>query len=90
MSWGSPVECEVRRRIQVALWAYAYEVHDESLVPDAVYDRVSREVDVTVTTGRADLDAFFRESFDPSTGSWVHGHPDKDGTLAALYGRLTG
>ena len=83
------MEREVRRRIQVALWAYAYEVHDVSLVPDAVYDKVCREVDLSVDTPRPDLDAWFRTSFDPSTGSWVHTHPDKDGTLAALYRRLT-
>ncbi len=89
-SWGTPVERERRRRIQVAVWAYAYEVHDESLVPDAVYDRVCREVDVSVDTGRPDLDAWFRSEFDPSTGFWVHSHPDRDGALAALYRRLTG
>ena len=30
---------EIRRRTQVAVWAYAYEIKDDPMVPDAIYDQ---------------------------------------------------
>ncbi len=36
-AWGTPAEVERRRRILLALWAYAYECGDP-LVEDAEYD----------------------------------------------------
>lgn len=67
---------EKRRRIQVALWAYAYEVCYENLVPDAKFDEVCRKINLSVATDRPDLDQWFRENFDPSTGLWVRKHPE--------------
>ena len=40
----SEVERERRRRINVALWAYAYEERDDPIVDDATFDRVSYEI----------------------------------------------
>lgn len=84
--WGTDVERERHRRIRLTLWAYAYEVEADSIVTDEEYDRVSLQVDVDIDTGRPDLDAFFREHFDPSTGMWIHKHPELD-KVAAMYRR---
>lgn len=67
---------EIRRRIRVAVWAYAYEALHESLVPDHVFDAECRKVDLSVSTsyeGRDNsaIDAWFRKEFDPSTGCWI-------------------
>jgi hypothetical protein len=69
-------EIETRRRIKLAIWAYAYEIENVSLVPDCVYDVECRLVDLSVATARGDLDAWFCSSFDPSTGMWIHHHPE--------------
>lgn len=84
-----PDELEKRRRIQVALWAYAYEVEDDSLVPDHVYDMKCREIDLSKSTGDAEMDKWFRENFDPSTGVWVHKHPGIK-RLAEIYRNIRG
>ena len=78
---------ERRRRINVALWAYAYEVHDNPLVDDAKFDEVCEEIDLSVSTGNKKMDTWFRRNFDLCTGSWIHKHPDLKG-LEILYRRL--
>ena len=88
MSWGSPVEKEKKRRIQIALWAYAYEIADSPLVDDATYDRVSLEIDPSIETGHKKLDKFFKEGFSPSTGQWIYNHPELH-KVVALYRRVT-
>lgn len=75
-SWGTPHEMEIMRRIQVAAWAYAYEVEDDPLVSDAKYDEVARLIKPQMITGRPALDKFFREEFAPHTGAWVRRHPE--------------
>lgn len=67
---------EKMRRTHLAMWAYAYEVENVSLVPDAVFDEEARRIDLSVDTDRPDLDAWFRNNFDPDTGVWVHQHPE--------------
>ncbi len=67
------------RRINVAAWAYAYEVENKPIVSDAVFDREAALIQPELSTGRDDLDAFFRTEFAAYTGAWVHRHPDKDG-----------
>lgn len=79
---------ERQRRVNIALWAYAYEVEFSPLVSDAVYDHAARQIDLSQATDRPDLDAWFREHFDPSTGMWVHRHPELD-KLAALWRAAT-
>lgn len=78
-AWGSPIERERQRRINVAAWAYAYEVDSDPLVDDATFDRECRLVNLSISTGNKKLDAFFCKHFSPDTGMWVHMHPDKEG-----------
>ena len=85
----SPKERQVWLRIRLSVAAWAYEVHDVSIMPDTDFDRLCMEVDPKVSTGNRKLDKFFRESFDPSTGQWVHKHPEK-GKLEGLYRRYWG
>lgn len=87
-AWGSPVEIERRRRIFVSLWAYAYEVLSISLVDDAKYDLEASLIDVSMDTENPIMDAFFREEFDPSTGMWVHKHPQL--TRLTAFGKRMG
>lgn len=75
---------EIKRRINVAVWAYAYELENDSLVSDQRFDSECRLVDLSIDTGRPDMDAWFRANFDPCTGQWVHAHPDKNG-LHRIY-----
>ncbi len=85
--WGSPVELERKRRINVALWAYSYEVESDSIVDDATYDRVCREIDLSVDTGNEMMDEWFRHEFSPDTGQWVLSHPELH-KISAMYKRL--
>lgn len=82
--WGSPKEIETRRRIFVALWAYAYELHDDPLVSDAMYDEWAFKIDLSIDTDRPELDKWFRKNFMPDTGMWVRNHPDID-KLERMY-----
>ena len=81
------MEVERRRRIRVAVWAYAYEILDVSLVSDHRFDEECKLVDPKVSTGNARLDSFFRKTFSAHTGQWVHKHPDIN-RLSSLVRRL--
>jgi hypothetical protein len=70
-------EIERRRRIRLSVAAYAYEVHDNSVMSDGEFDKECLLVDTSVATGNRKLDNFFKKNFDPSTGSWIHKHPEK-------------
>jgi hypothetical protein len=85
--WGTPVEKERRRRIFVAAYAYAYEIDNDPLVDDAVFDRECALVDVSISTDNPIHDKFFAKHFNPHSGMWVHKHPNKPG-LKALVQRL--
>lgn len=89
--WGKGragiIERERRRRILLALWAYAYEFGHKSLVDDATFDRECYLVNPSIDTGRADLDHFFRTDFQPYTGSWIHSHPELD-KVRMMYERI--
>lgn len=78
---------ETRRRIRLSVAAWAYEIHDDPVMSDADFDALSRQVDLSISTARPDLDEWFRAAFDPNTGVWVHGHPEA-GRLEALYRSL--
>jgi hypothetical protein len=84
--WGTPVERERQRRINLALWAYAYEVANEPMVSDAQFDTVASRSDPTIITGR--LDQWWQQNFSPSTGQWIHAHPELN-QVAALHRRIT-
>lgn len=65
-------------RIRLAVWALAYERYNHSFVPDDVYDQMSLKVDLSTPTDRPDLDEWYSNNFNVSTGQWVHTHPEID------------
>ena len=69
---------EKKRRIQVVLWAYAYEIENDSLVSDFVFDATGLEIDLSIDTDDPEMDKWFREHFDPNTGMWVWKYPRLD------------
>lgn len=75
---------ETRNRIRVAVAAFAYEVENDPIISDAEFDRLAASIRPTVLTGNTRLDWFFLTQFDPSTGQWVHRHPDKPGLARTL------
>lgn len=80
MSWGSPAELETKLRMQLSAAAYAYEFEPDEppLCSDGEFDEACKMVNLTIETSRPDLDAYFKEHFDPSTGVWIHNHPELD------------
>lgn len=68
---------ETQRRCCVAVWAWSYEVYNHSIVDDATFDRVCKEIDLSISTGNKKMDKWFKENFQPHTGQWVHNHPNK-------------
>lgn len=80
--------CEVkRRRIRIALFAFAYELIGEALIKDEEYDRLAREVDYTSPTDNPTLDKFYLNEYTPDSGMWVRKHPELD-KLECLYKRI--
>jgi len=84
-TWGTRVEHERRNRIRVAVFAYAYEVRDEALIPDAEYDALARSIDPSISTGNPVIDNFFRDHYNPDTGMWIHRHPELWGIEDIYY-----
>ena len=81
----TPEACFQRQiRIRLALAAYAYEFESDPILSDADFDAMSLMVDASIDTGAPDLDFFFSEEFNPSTGQWVHQHPELD-NVRRLY-----
>lgn len=78
-AWGTPVEVERRRRILLAVAAYAYEILNVSLMSDADFDEESLRVDLSIDTGNKRMDLWFRRNFQPHTGMWIRKHPDMAG-----------
>ncbi len=78
------VEKERKRRIMISIWAYAYEFENKSIVSDEVFDTECKKVDIFLDTGRKLLDDFFLYEFDPSTGMWIHKHPELE-KIKILY-----
>ena len=81
---------ERKRRIKLAVWAYAYELMAHSVVDDGTFDRECLKVDLTQSTGNAVLDAWWRENFKPWTGMWVHNHPGRDRLHQIVTGMMRG
>lgn len=67
---------EVRKRIRVALAAYAYEVMAQPIMSDSEYDALAASVDLSVMTNRPDMDVWFILNFQPHTGQWIWKHPE--------------
>lgn len=84
-AWGSPQEIQTAIRMRLAAAAYAYEIDDDPIITDAEFDHGCTLIDLRIDTTRPDLDNYFREHFDPSTGVWIHRHPELDKVAAYLY-----
>ena len=75
---------EIRNRIRVSVAAYAYEVENDSVMSDGEFDQLCLKINPKVSTKNRKLDNFFKKHFDPSTGQWIHKHPEKN-KLKYLY-----
>jgi len=60
----------------VSVAAYAYEIESDPVMSDAEFDALAQRVDLSIDTGSPVLDEFFRNEFDPYTGSWIYAHPE--------------
>ena len=78
---------EIRNRIRLSLASYAYEFHDDSLMTDAEFDKLSREINPNEKTGNELIDRFFREEFMVDSGMWIRRHPELD-KLKLIYETL--
>ena len=67
---------ERRNRIILSIAAYAYEVENDSIMLDHEFDEKCKSVNLNVNTGNRKLDNWFKKHFDPSTGQWIHKHPE--------------
>lgn len=81
------VEVERRRRIQLSLWAYAYEIESNPIVSDSVFDEEAKKVNLSIDTGNLKMDKWFKENFQPYTGSWIMKHPELD-KIKNIYERI--
>lgn len=79
--WGTTEERERKRRIMVAVAAYAYEIKNNPIWTDEKFDRECLQINLKQRTGDRRMDKWFKKNFDPSTGMWVHDHPDRKGLL---------
>jgi len=70
---------EIRNRIRICVAAYAYEIDSDPILSDAEFDSLCLKINPDLPTGDKVLDKFFKEEFDPNTGSWIHKHPNLDG-----------
>jgi len=75
---------EIRNRIKLSVAAYAYEMEDDSIMSDADFDNLCREIKVNETTGNEKMDNFFKTEFNSSTGQWIHKHPELN-KIAEIY-----
>lgn len=82
--WGTEIEIERKNRIDVAAYAYAYEVENDPLIADAEFDMLCLKINPKLSTGNKRLDTFFKKEFDPCTGMWVRKHPDIAGLKKVL------
>ena len=67
---------EIRNRILISVYAYAYELCDDSLVSDYEYDRLAQEIDVNASTNNGRLDKFFKDNYVSYSGNWIKKHPE--------------
>ena len=67
---------ETHRRIRLSVAAYAYEFESDPIMSDGDFDEMCSKVDLSVNTSRPDMDKWFRENFDKSTGQGIHTHPE--------------
>lgn len=70
---------ETRKRIRVAVAAYAYEMRAAPIMSDSEFDALAASIDLAVPTSRPEMDFWFICNFQPHTGSWIWKHPDLKG-----------
>lgn len=75
------VDLETRKRIKISVAAYAYELLGTPVMSDEEFDALAYSIDLKIDTRRPDLDAWFRRNFEPHTGMWIYGHPEKSKLL---------
>ena len=76
------VAAEIRRRIKVSVWAYAYEILNDPLVDDSTFDIEIKKIKPWWFTSyntkdNNEIDAWFLKNFIPYTGMWIWNHPNK-------------
>lgn len=86
LTWGSTIERERRNRILIAIYAYAYELRQRSLVSDTQYDSLARRIRPSIDTGHPACDLFFATHYSADTGMWIYRHPELS-KIATLYER---
>ena len=84
--WGSEIELERKRRINVSIWAYGYEVENDLIVSDEMFDSECLKIRAGMDTGSVVMDGFFREEFLADSGIWIHKHPELE-KLKEIYVR---
>lgn len=77
-------EEQVWLRIRLSVAAYAYEIENQTIMPDGEFDAMCLRVKPEITTGNRKLDNFFKKHFDPCTGCWVRKHPEPRKLAAIL------
>lgn len=84
--WGRAIEMETKRRIDLCVATYAYEIADNPIMPDHQWDRLAQFINPKLGTCHPIVDEFFAAEFSPMTGMWIHNHPDLAG-IKRLYER---
>lgn len=79
--YNDTVDLETRKRIKLSVAAYAYEFLSTQLMSDSEFDALAYSIDLKIDTRRPELDAWFRRNFEPHTGMWIYGHPEKSKLL---------
>jgi hypothetical protein len=75
---------ETHLRIKLSIAAYAYEFDNSSIMSDGEFDQLCLKVNLNTNTNNENMDRWFREHFDKSTGQWIHHHPNLKG-IKYLY-----
>lgn len=78
---------EIRNRLKISVYAFAYEIKHDSLISDYEYDLLAKKINVNVSTNNKLLDEFFRDCYTPDSGMWVTKHPEL-GKLNKLYEKI--
>jgi hypothetical protein len=83
--WGTAIERERHVRIKLLVFAYAYEVENDPLVTDQVFDTLARSSNTSIETGK--YDEWWKNNFNPYTGLWIHKYPEID-AIKRIYDLL--
>ena len=62
-------------RTTVAYMAFLYEIKYDSPMLDCEWDALALRVNVNQSCGDLELDKWYKENYDPCTGSWIYSHP---------------